>query len=110
MGVVRWLPDADPRSIAEDQVLLVDSDAPTEALAIFEIQLWCDEYGLRRAPELHPAVVMHEGKLLRRGRCYRPTGEELRSDAAEVARVVEEINSRLAGMPMTTSSVELTRE
>lgn len=108
MAIVRLLPDKDPKELAEGQVVLADSDAPSDAAAIWEIERYCREQDppLWRADELHLSTVFFEGRLLRRGRCYRPYADELRQRAESSA----EIDRRVSAQPLTTSSVELTRE
>ena len=105
MAIVRMLPDVDPAEVAEGQMVLVDSDAPDNARAILEVEQWCREYGLWRADEQHLSTVFADGRLLRRARCYRPYGEEVKQRSANSA----EIDRRAAAMPLTEPSARATR-
>lgn len=110
MSIVRWSPKGDPAQIPPDQVILVDSDAPSNAAAILEIARWCHENNLERAAEASLSTVFFEGRLLRRGRGYRLSDSDRDRMKQEGRKRVERAARRLSRMKPTQSSVELTRE
>jgi hypothetical protein len=105
MAIVRHFPDIDPAELQPGQMVLVDTDAPSNAKAILEIVQFCHEHGLWRADEPNLSTVFFEGRWLQRGRCYRPYPEEQQ----QRMEAWVEIDRRREQMPLTTSSVELTR-
>lgn len=60
----------DPDPIGEANAVLVDSDAPTNAEAIREIDEWGTAHGFVRTNEYWLRVIVCDNKKLFRGVCY----------------------------------------
>jgi hypothetical protein len=99
--------DEELHDLVPEQPFNVDSDAPTNAQAILEVELWCRKRGLVRTAEASlRALRAPDGKVVRRAICYLP------SEATRAARdqVWEDLRQHVANMPETPSSVDLSRE
>ena len=99
--------DVGRAELEQREFVKVDSDAPTNAEAILEIEEWCREYGFVRARESWLAVIARpDGNQVRRGLCYRPSAEEQRQRDLEV----EVLENQVRSMPVTRPSSELLEE
>jgi len=97
MAIVQVHPAPD-EAIRLDIPLFVDSDAGTNAQAILEVDLWCEERGLVRARESYLRTLRTpEGVLLRRAICYQPPVAMERQAAEDFAN----IKRHVAAMPET---------
>lgn len=107
MPIVRLLPEKDPRELAEGQVIVVYTDASTNALAIREVEEYCQEHALVRPKEsVLGSGILADGTLVRRAACYRPYEDESTLKPVDY----RESDRRVDNMPLTSSSVDLTRE
>jgi len=113
MAIVRTVPEMDVNNLPElpeGSLILIDSDAPTNAQAILEVERWCRANGLWRAQEANLACVRLNGEPLRRAHCYRPYRQEIEEGLEEAKRADSELSARVAAEPMGRSSVDIVRE
>ncbi len=97
MSIVRIVPSEEEAKQPE-RVIFVDSDAPTNARAILEVDQWCRERGLVRARESYLRTLRTpDGVLVRRAICYRPP---LAEDAG-AAEAMANIKRHMEAMPET---------
>ena len=75
--------------------VVVESDAPTNAEAVDEIENWAAQNGFARTNEYWLRPIRRDGRTLLQAVCYRIT-EEHRAAAADR---VERIKQRIASMP-----------
>src|SRR5579862_3369761 len=99
--IVRSNPSGD-EDLDRADMAWFDSDAPSNARAISEIDAEAARHGLVRTREYWLQTFQHHGKVVFRGFCYRPEpSDEL--DRAERAA------QRIAKEPVGISSVDLVR-
>lgn len=67
----------DPDTAPAGKLLQIESDAPTNAEAIAEVEAWCAANGFRRFQEYHlPVLRRQDGTVVRVSRCYRMYPQE----------------------------------
>jgi hypothetical protein len=92
------------RALKAGLPVLVDSNAPTNADAIIEVERWCGGNGLVRARENWLRRVQRaDGTPVWRAVCYR-------AEPDQTKRTLERMKRRANTMPETASSVELSKE
>lgn len=84
----------DPAGFDQANSVLIDSDAPTNAQAIQEIDAWAAAHGFARTTEYWLRTVVSGGRQRFRGVCYRLTDEE-RAGTEQYLREVQESSQRL---------------
>lgn len=99
--------DVSLSGLKEASYVRVESDAPTNAEAILDIERWCREHGFVRTREHWLMVVDRvDGVRVRRAVCYRPAPDE----EEQLQRDVAELAARVAAQPLTPSSADLLQE
>jgi len=89
----------EPTDLDRCNVVQVDSDAPTNAGAVIEIEEWAGstQKGFVRTNEYWLRQIIRNGKRLFRGICYKLTDDErlaIDQDGKRVAEIVRSIQSK----------------
>jgi len=79
----------DPPDFAKSSTVQVDSDAPTNTLAMREVDDWAADNGFLRTSEYHLRPILVGGKRQFRGFCYRMTPEEMGAIEFDHQRLIE---------------------
>jgi transposase-like protein len=89
-----------PANWEEVGLVQIDSDAPSNAAAVVEIEDWAAEHGMVRTNEYWLRQLNRGNQRLFRGICYRVTEEERASRLERLRRIEERVDA----MPVTPHS------